>query len=182
MRHEIYRIFAQNKSMKKSLLLICAIPLLFWSCRVNYSFTGASLSADVKTVSVGYFRNVAALVNPRLSDQFTEALKDKLLSETSLRLVNGEADLMFEGEITGYEQTYQGVQADETAGLNRLTVTIKLRYTNNKEPLKSFERSIPGDQIFSSSVNIDSKEDELVKSIISEKLLPQIFNSTVADW
>lgn len=158
---------------------LCA--LLFGSCSMKYSFTGASLSPDVKTVSVGYFRNISSLVNPKLSDQFTESLKDRLISETRLRMTSGESDLMYEGEITNYEQSYQGVQANETAGLNRLTITIRLRYTNNKEPLKNFERSFSKFTVFESSKNITDIEDDLVKEITDE-LINDVFNATVADW
>jgi len=151
------------------------------SCSIKYSFTGAAISPDTKTVSVSYFRNIAPLVNPRLSDQFTEALRNKLLSETRLRLSSGDADLMYEGEITGYDQTYQGVQASEQAAQNKLTITIKVKYTNNKETQKSFEKPFTASAVYSSSENLSSVEDRLVKQI-DDDILTQIFSATVADW
>ena len=148
---------------------------------MKYSFTGAAISPDTKTVSVSYFRNIAPLINPRLSDQFTEALRDKLLSETRLRLTSGEADLMYEGEITGYDQSYQGVQASEQAAQNKLTITIKVKYTNNKEPQKSFEKPFSATAVYSSSKSLSSVEDDLVKQIDND-ILTAIFSATVADW
>jgi len=151
------------------------------SCSVKYSFTGAAIPPDVKSVSVHFFRNIAPLVNPKLSDQFTEALKNKLMSETRLRLTSGNADLTFEGEIVGYDVTYQGVQANETAGLNKLTITMKLRYTNSKEPNKSFEKTFSSSATYPSSSSLDGVEDGLVTQIDNE-ILNQMFNATVADW
>jgi len=166
--------------MIRRIFILLTITFLS-GCSVKYSFTGTSISPDIKTVSVGFFRNIAPLVNPRLSDFFTEALKDKLQSETNLKLIQGDADLMFEGEITNYEQKYEAVQANETAGLNRLEITIVLRYTNNKETFKSFERQITKGATFAASENISMKEDQLVKQITDDILL-EIFSSTVSSW
>jgi len=165
--------------MRNNLYILLA--LIFSSCSMKYSFTGAAISPETKTVSVSYFRNIAPLINPRLSDQFTEALRDKLLSETRLRLTSGDGDLMYEGEITGYDQTYQGVQASEQAAQNKLSITIKVKYTNNKEPQKSFEKPFSASAVYSSSESLSSVEDQLVKQINND-ILTQIFSATVADW
>ena len=165
--------------MYKYFYIILAIILS--SCSIKYSFTGAAISPDTKTVSVSYFRNIAPLVNPRLSDQFTEALRDKLLSETRLRLTTGDADLMYEGDITGYEQSYQGVQASEKAAQSKLTITVKVKYTNNKEPQKSFEKPFSATAFYASTQSFSSVEDQLVKQINTD-ILTAIFSATVADW
>ena len=167
--------------MLKKLVVSLFTIVLISGCTMKYSFTGASIAPDVKTVSVGYFRNVAPLVNPKLSQQFTESLKDKLLSETSLRLTSGEGDLMYEGEIIGYDQTYQGIQANETAQLNKLTITVKIRFTNNKDPLKTFEKTFSKNASYDANTNFNQIEDDLVKQIV-EELLTDIFSNTVADW
>jgi len=165
--------------MLKYLYIVLAISLS--SCTMNYSFTGAAISPDTKTVSVAYFRNIAPLVNPRLSSMFTEALRDKLLSETRLKLTGSEGDLMFDGDITGYEQSWQGALASEKAAQNKLTITIKVKYTNNKDPQKSFEKSFTQFRLFDTSTSLSSVEDELSKEIIKD-ILTQIFSATVADW
>lgn len=157
------------------------LVLILSSCTMNYSFTGAAISPETKTVSVGYFRNIAPLINPKLSDYFTESLRDKLLSETRLKLTSGEGNLMYEGEITGYDQSYQGVQANETAGQNKLSITIKLKYTNNKDLLKSFEKSYSGSAVYESSRSLSEVEDQLVRQITND-ILNDIFRATVADW
>ena len=96
------------------------------SCKINYSFTGASISPDIKTVSIQYFPNMARLVNPNLSQVFTESLKEKFLSQTNLSLVNNIGDLNFEGEIVEYYTKPMAIQGDETAALNRLTIKIRV--------------------------------------------------------
>ena len=73
------------------------------SCRVNYSFTGASISPDVKTITIDYFQNKSTLVVPTLSRDLTEGLRDYFTSQTSLALQERGGDLVLEGTITSYE-------------------------------------------------------------------------------
>src|SRR5512145_844688 len=93
------------------------------SCKI-YSFTGASIAPDVKTVSIIYFPNQAPLVQPTLSQVFTEALKDKFISQTSLTLVDNGGDLNFEGAITSYGTQPVAIQSGDVASQNRLTIAV----------------------------------------------------------
>lgn len=154
---------------------------LLIGCSVKYSFTGASISPDVKTFSVTNFENVASRIEPSLSNTLTEALKDKFLSETNLSLVRTNADLSFEGKITDYSVSYQSVQANEVAAMNRLTITIQVAFKNAKEPLKDFDSRFSRYSDFSSSVNLDEVEAEKIKEI-TEQLVDDIFLKSVADW
>jgi type IV pilus biogenesis protein CpaD/CtpE len=88
-----------NQLTKLLLVVILAAGLL--GCKVRYSMTGAAINPDVKTISVSYFPNRAPIVYPSLSQDVTEKLKDKFISQTSLNMISGEGDLSFEGEITG---------------------------------------------------------------------------------
>ena len=98
------------------LIYICFITLLFGisSCGI-YSFSGASISNEVKSVSINLFENVASLAPPTLSNTLTEALKDKFSSETKLIPSNSDGDLIFSGRITNYSINPIAIKADETA-------------------------------------------------------------------
>src|SRR3989339_1033741 len=110
----------------KNLSNLVFVIVLFGSftyCTVKYSATGASLTAGEKTVSVVYFPNRAPIVNPTLSQEFTEKLKDKFISQTSLNMITGDGDLSFEGEISGYDTkpiAITGNNQRDKASLNRL--------------------------------------------------------------
>ena len=168
---------------KLSLLLLTVfliIILITSACKI-YSFTGASISPDIKTVSIQYFQNRASVINPTLSQTFTEMLKDKFTSQTSLRLVNGTGDIDFEGEIVTYSITPQAVQGNQTAALSRLTIGVHVKFSNSKDPKQDFDLQFSNYGDFQSSQNITTIEDDLVKTI-STKIIDDIFNKSVANW
>ena len=148
---------------------------------MNYSFTGASIPEDVKTVSIKTFQSYAPLANANLSQTFTEALKDKFLSQTNLDLVTKNGDLQFEGSITGYNVTSVAIQANETAALNRLTITVKVAFTNTKDSELDFESNFSRYTDYESSQNLSSIEDGLITEI-NEQLTQDIFNKAVSNW
>lgn len=167
----------------KSILYIGLVALItvLYSCKVNYSFTGASIPEDVHTVSVKTFQSYAPLANANLSQTFTEALKDIFLSQTNLDIVTKEGDLQFEGSITGYSVTPVAIQGNETAALNRLTITVKAKYINTKDKELDFETSFSRFSDYESSQNLASIEDELIKEI-NDQLTQDIFNKAVSNW
>ena len=171
--------------MQRRIFLVAVIAILIASftpsCTVRYSFTGANLSPDVKTFAVYYFPNRARLINPTLSQNLTEKLREKLQRQTSLNELTEDGDIEFEGQITGYEFRPMAVQKDDLSSQTRLTITINLKYTNHKVPEDDFEKSFSGYEDFDSSQPISSVEDDLVNTII-DKLTEDIFNATIANW
>ncbi|MCF8373050.1 MAG: hypothetical protein K9H64_15630 [Bacteroidales bacterium] len=150
---------------------------------VSYSLSGASIPPDAKTVSVNYFQNNAPLVNPQLSQDLTDALKDKFVSQTSLTLVNGVGDLHFEGEITGYETKPMAIKENDVAAENRLTITVRVRYVNSKDPDSKFDfdKSFSRFENYSSSKDLSQVETELTEEIVKQ-LVEDIFNESVVNW
>jgi len=117
-------------------LLVVSVALLLalTGCSVKYSFSGVNISQDVQSYSVEYFQNRAPLVQAQLSNVFTEALQDKIQSNTSLDLTNQGGDVHFSGEITGYATRPTAITGAETAARNRLTITVRVKYANGVEP------------------------------------------------
>ncbi len=164
-----------------SIIVVAFLGVFVTGCKVNYSFTGANLSPEIKTFTVYYFPNRARLVNPTLSQNFTEQLKAKLQRQTSLDELEDNGDIEFEGQITGYEVRPMSIQKNDMAAKNRLTITVKVKYTNNKEPDQSFEKTFSAFDDFDSSLTLDAIESSLVPDII-KKLNEDIFNATIANW
>jgi hypothetical protein len=142
--------------------------------------SGATIG-NAKTCQVGYFENRADIVNPRLSAEMTDALKDKIQASTSLRLVNSNADVMFEGEITGYNVQPQQITAQSVAAQDRLTVTVKVRFTNELDPDKNYDKSFSRFQQYPGGESLSSHESKLVELIL-EELMEDIFNEAFANW
>ena len=166
-----------------SLLFITTSLLINTSgCKVNYSFTGADIPAEAKTISVGYFIATATLANPQVSQQFTTDLIAMVLTQTSLDVVDDNGDLQFEGSIVGYKISPAAVQSDtEAAAKNRLTMTVKVKYTNTIEPEKSFERDFSQFADFNADDNLNDIEELLIE-IIDETLVQDIFNASLGSW
>lgn len=180
-----------NKTVKHSsnftsylsnrLLILFGIFILFSGCKMNYSFTGASVPIEAKTVSVKYFNNNTTLAPPTLSQSITEALKDKLISETKLTLIEKNGDLSFTGEITGYKTKPVAIQSNDQAALNRLTITVSVKHISKYDDKNNFEKSFSRYFDYSSSESLSTVEDELIREI-NEQLVQDIFNKALNNW
>ncbi|MFA6770190.1 MAG: LPS assembly lipoprotein LptE [Bacteroidales bacterium] len=163
-----------------SVVPFVATLLLLTNCGI-YSFSGTSIQPDINSITVYNIENRAMRINPSLSNSLTEGLKDKYRRLTKLNFMNDGGDLIVEGQITGYETTSISVTAQEVAAQNRLSVTLKIVFTNTKYPEDNFEKNYAAFEDYPSTSSLDAVEARLVESII-EKLIEQIFNDTVANW
>jgi hypothetical protein len=150
-------------------------------CSVHVTLSGASIDENLKTFSVQYFNNRAAIINPLLSQKFTELLKERIMSESRLVLVEGIGDVDFSGEITGYTIRPLAIKDDAVAAQSRLTVTVKVRFRNKVDPKKNWESSFSAYQDYASERNITEVEGELTTLII-DQLTENIFNKSFSDW
>ena len=172
--------------MKLILTILLSISLT--SCGI-YSFTGASIPKEAKTISVDYFNNKAATVQPSLSQVFTERLKDIFLEQTNLSLSENEGDLSFSGYKSKYQIKPMAIKANETAGQNRLTIAVKVTYNNSLDAENNFEHTFSRYRDYDGSLNLSDKdlqsgepiEDFLIEEITKE-LAEDIFNKAFVNW
>ncbi len=163
--------------------ILTAIGLLFTttSCKVTYSFSGVNISQEVTTYSVDYFPNRAAIVQAQLSQLFTDALMDKIQNNTSLKLSTDGGDVQFSGEITRYETRPTAITGQETAARNRLTIAVRVKYTNLVEPELDYDTSFSRYEDYDASQNLSDVENELIDLIV-ENLIEDIFNKAFVSW
>ena len=164
----------------KKILFLAAVTLAAVSCGI-YSFTGTNIQADVKTITIPFVEYKALRVNPSLSNDLTEALQDKFRKLTSLEQVDEDGDLELVCEVTGYDVKAVAVTAGEVAAQNRLTVSVKIEFTNKKYPEDDVSQSFSAYEDFDSAQSLDAVESTLCETII-EKIVEDIFNATVAQW
>jgi len=162
-------------------LVFLVLPLSFHDCKVTYSFTGTSLSPNVKSFSVDYFPNHAGLVNATLSQTFTEALKEKLEKQTSLNMETKRGDLEFSGQITGYSTKPINIKEGDQSAQTRLTITVKVKYVNNLDHGEDWDKSFSAYSDYDSGKMITDVEDGLCEEITKE-LVEDIFNASIANW
>lgn len=155
-----------------------AISLINVACSGGYSFTG--ISTDAKTFSVKTFPNYAELVNPNLSQLFTENLKQTIISQTPMQLLSSDGELQFEGSITGYSVMPISAQA-ETASQNRLKITVKAKFINTLEENQDYDQSFSRHRDYDATQSFNSVEQQLVEEIIDE-LAEDILNKAIGGW
>ena len=163
------------------IVVVLAAALLGGCSIVKYSFSGTSIQPDVKTVTINYFEYKALKVNPSLSNDLTEAMKDKFRKLTKLKQVEMDGDLELQGTVTGYDVRASSVTADEIAAQNRLTVTVSLKFTNRKYPEEDFEKNFSAYSDYDSTNSLDAVEATLCEEIV-QKLIEDMFNASVAQW
>lgn len=168
--------------MRRFLSIIAVACLLVVSgCKGGYSFTGASIPPNAKTISVATFPNYASTVNPQLSQKLTDDLRNLFSSQTSLNVVNGSADLEVSGEITSYTTTASALSAKDEVSMNRLSITIKVKFVNNCDPDANFEQTFTRYREYNAQLNFSSVESGLMSEIVSE-LCDDVFNKSVVNW
>lgn len=159
-------------------LLAC---LLLAACTGGYSFTGASIPPGAKTIAISTFPNYASTVNPQLSQKLTDELIQMFSSQTPLNVTSGEGDLQISGEITGYDTRASALSSSDEVSMNRLTITIKVKFVNTLDPEADFEQSFSRYRDYSASQDFSSVESGLMSEIVTE-LCEDIFNKSVVNW
>ncbi len=170
----------KNTIYGKATGLFVLLLMLLQGCGI-YSFTGASIPPEAKTISVGYFPNKAQLVEPLLSPVFTNTLRDQFTSQTNLTMVEKNGDLDIQGEITDYKISPVAIQADQTAAMNRLSITVNVRFTNRFEPDKDFETKFTQFIDYLSTEDFNSIKAQLIEQVTKD-LSDNIFNKAVVNW
>ncbi len=168
--------------MKAVRILFLGLAALAVSACGIYSFSGTSIKPDVKTITINYVEYKAMKVNPSLSNDLTEAIRNQFRRMTNLEQVELDGDLEITGQVTGYDVRASSVTAGDVAAMNRLTVTVKVDFTNRKYPEEDFTgKSFSAYADYESTTSLDAVESTLCAEIV-DKIVEDIFNATVAQW
>ena len=168
------------KHLRFLILFFCALGLQ--SCSISYKFNGASIDySKIRSIAISEFPNNAALVYPALSADLTQGIRDIYQRQTRLEVSRKSGDLELEGEITGYALTPMAISADSYSAETKLTITVKVRFTNNVNPEESFDKTYSAYQTFESSQMLSDVQEELCNLMIKE-IAENIYNDTVARW
>jgi len=167
--------------MKKFLLpIVLLIFIVTESCGV-YTFTGGS-TGDAKTIQIDFFPNNARLVEPTLSQSFTQALQDRFLRQTNLSQINSGGDLHFEGEITQYRIVPIAATADQTAAQSRLTIAVRVRYYNRLVEEDNFEQTFSFYSDYDGNLQLTGGVLQDAYDEIFLRITQDIFNAAIAKW
>ena len=163
------------------MLCICSI-VSFSSCSVSYKFNGASIDySTTKTIEIADFPIRSAYVWGPMAPIFNNKLKDIYANHTKLIQVRRNGDLKIEGEITRYDQRNKSVSAEGYSAQTELSMTVNVRFTNNKNHAEDFEKQFTATSTYETTQTLNSVQEELVTQMVKE-ITDQIFNATVANW
>lgn len=167
-----------NRKWWTPLFVLTLCTLVFAGC---YSFRDVSIPPEVKTVRIQYIENKARLVNPLLSPQLTDKLRQKVISQTRLTQVQGEdAHYDIAGTITDYSVTTTGI-SNQQAASNRLNITVQIEFKNRLDETKNFEASVTRNFDFNATLSLDQAQVQLQEEII-RNLTDEIFNRVFSNW
>lgn len=162
-----------------TIILLSLIAVSYTACKV-YSFTGASVEG--KTINVHFIENKASVISPSLSPTFTEKLRQRILSQTSLsQLNNDKTDYDLQGEIIDYNVSVASIGGNDQSTKNRLTITVYIHFINRINEKQNFTQSFTRFADFNSSQNFQSAEQSLIATI-TEELADDIFNKAFVNW
>ena len=175
--------FSSSKYNLSRYFFILFVASFFHSCTVSYSFQGGKINYDlIKTITIYEFPNRAALVEPSLAQEFNQELRNRFVEQTRLVPVSNNGDIEIEGEITGYNMQGMAVKEDAYASRTRLTISVKIKYRNNKEPDSDVEQPFSAFQEFDSNQTLEYPVQANLRKQIIEELVDMIYNATVANW
>lgn len=163
-------------------MVLMVLPVFLQACRMSYSFTGASISPNVKTVAIPRLINNAPFVVPTLSRTLTDALRDYFTSQTNLDIVDRNGDLNLEGTITNYAVQPVAIQGNETAAMSRLTITVNFKFSNKTNEKQNWETSFSRYLDFPSVPGLTPANQDAIIAGITEQLVQDIFNKAVVNW
>lgn len=173
------------KKTYKLLLLSLTLLVGLWGCKA-YKFVDVSIPPDVKSISIAPIENRAGYVNTQLSPRLTDRLRQKMISQTKLRLItSGEADWEFSAEITDYSFSTAGVGAGTggrtvQASQSRLTIGIKITVYSNLEQ-KSKDYTVTRTYDFPATQTIQQVEQSRAEEMTKD-LTDDMFNRIFSNW
>lgn len=171
-------------TLKRILTAVAAVVMLMvpQGCRISYKLNGAAIDYTVyRTIHVGEFPIRAALVYSPLQQIFENDLLDYITRNTRLTVTDGASDLEIEGEITGYNLTPQAVTEDAYASKTRLTITVRVKYTDTKQDSNDVNQTFSAYRDFDASQMLNDVQEQLCQEI-SKELVELIFNATLGNW
>ncbi|MBQ8939071.1 MAG: LptE family protein [Paludibacteraceae bacterium] len=162
--------------------IVLLVGMVLSGCSISYKFNGANINYQTThSISIADFPNNAAMVNPTLSPNLTEAIRDLFQRQTRLQVLSKGGDLEIEGEIVGYDISQGAISVDNYASENKLTIRVAVHFTNNIYPEESFDKTYSASQTYDASRLLTDVQDELCNIIITE-ISENIYNDTVAKW
>lgn len=164
------------------LVFVAACSLVLGGCKPSFTLNGAPIDYNIyRTIHVSNFPIRAALVYPPLQQTFENELLNYITRNTRLQTTDGPSDLSIEGEITQYYLTPQAVTEDAYASRTRLTIGVRVKYTDQKSEGKDVDQTFTAYRDFDSTQMLTDVQDQLCQEI-SEELVQLIYNATLGNW
>lgn len=165
-----------------TILLCLSVIVLYTSCSISYKFNGASIDyTKIKSIQIGNFPIRSTYVWAPMQSIFQNKLTDIFASQTRLKQVKRNGDLILEGEIVGFDQFNKGISNSGYSNQVQLKMTVNVRFTNNKNHSEDFEQKFTATSTYDATQQLVNVQEDLVTEMCKD-ITDQIFNATVANW
>lgn len=168
-------------SWTKVLLLLPVGLMLILASACTYSFQTVSVKPNVKTITIAKMENTASVIVPSLAQEFTERVRDQFINQSSLQLAERNGDLELIGTIIQYNISPLTLQGNDKAAQNRMTISVKVKFTNKKYPDESWDNTFTNFVDFPAETSLVQAESTLLKEL-TDKLAIDIFNKALSSW
>ena len=161
---------------------ILYIPLLLITSSCGfYTFSGASISSEIKNIKISYFINEAENFKANLDRDITQKLTDFIIEQTDLSVNNDNYEIEINGKITSYDITPISISSNDFANQNRLSISVNIDFKNYINEKENYNQKFTRYVDYKSDQNIEEIESELNDQII-EEICIDIFNKTFVNW
>ena len=146
-----------------------------------YTFSGASISPEIKNIKISYFINEAENFKANLDRDITQKLTDFIIEQTDLSVNNDNYEIEINGKITSYDITPISISSNDFANQNRLSISVNIDFKNYINEKENYNQKFTRYVDYKSDQNLEEIESELTDQIL-EEICIDIFNKTFVNW
>lgn len=167
---------------RRSILLLLFMLIALSGC-FRYSFTGTSIPDEVESIYIPFFSDQSSSGVGDLSDRLNQALVDRFINQTRLRLANSRAnaDAVLEGSISSYRNEAFSVTGEEQTSLNEVTIGVRATFQYTDQEQAEWTSSFNGSETYDTNENPIEGETIAAQDALSQ-IADNMFNDAVSDW
>jgi hypothetical protein len=146
-----------------------------------YSFTGASVPSNLKTVAVPLVDDQSGFGEPGLRESFTTQLIQLFTNDNSLEVTDrGTADSILEGAIMSIIDAPAVVSQGEQVTRRRITVTARFVFQDTKKRKKLWDKNLSNWGEYDSGGGLSQRQTGLQDAL--RKISEDVLLETVSGW
>jgi outer membrane lipopolysaccharide assembly protein LptE/RlpB len=168
--------------MIRSIKIAIAFTVLISLNACNYSFTGASVPAHLKSISIPLFSDRSGSGEFDLGDQLTKKVIQNFIEDNSLSVSDRlNSDSVLDGTVVSFNDAPQVVSGGENVTTRRITLTVKVVYKDLVKKKNVFEKNFSNYGDYPATGDITVVRKTAIQTAI-ERISEDILLGVVSNW